>query len=139
MQKIKTFPSKIKGRVKISGSKNASLSIVVAALLNEGKTILKNVPNISDINKLLKIFKRIGIHYSSKRKVVIKGKLEYQELLYQEIKEFRASYYLMGLFLALFKEVKIYAPGGCQIGQRPINFHLSGFIEAGVEGHGTKN
>ena len=133
MQKIKTFPSKIKGRVKISGSKNASLSIVVAALLNEGKTILKNVPNISDINKLLKIFKRIGIHYSSKRKVVIKGKLEYQELLYQEIKEFRASYYLMGLFLALFKEVKIYAPGGCQIGQRPINFHLSGFIEAGVE------
>ena len=55
MQKIKTFPSKVKGRVKISGSKNASLPIVVAALLNEGKTILKNVPNISDINKLLKI------------------------------------------------------------------------------------
>lgn len=133
MQKIKTFPSKVKGRVKISGSKNASLPIVVAALLNKGKTILKNVPNISDINKLLKILKRIGILYSSKRRIVIKGKVEYQELLYQEIKEFRASYYLMGLFLALFKEVKIYAPGGCQIGQRPINFHLSGFIEAGVE------
>lgn len=133
MQKIKTFPSTVKGMVKISGSKNASLPIVVAALLNKGKTILKNVPNISDINKLLKILKRIGILYSSKRRIVIKGKVEYQELLYQEIKEFRASYYLMGLFLALFKEVKIYAPGGCQIGQRPINFHLSGFIEAGVE------
>lgn len=133
MQKIKTFPSKIKGRVKISGSKNASLPIVVASLLNEGKTILNNVPHITDINKLLNILKRIGINYSSKRRLVMKGEVEYQELLYPEIKEFRASYYLMGLFLALFKEVKIYAPGGCQIGQRPINFHLAGFIKAGVE------
>ena len=133
MQKIKTFPSKIKGRVKISGSKNASLPIVVASLLNEGKTILNNVPHITDINKLLNILKRIGINYSSKRRLVMKGEVEYQELLYPEIKEFRASYYLMGLFLALFKEVKIYAPGGCKIGQRPINFHLAGFIKAGVE------
>ena len=73
MQKIKTFPSKIKGRVKISGSKNASLPIVVASLLNEGKTILNNVPHITDINKLLNILKRIGINYSSKSRLVRKG------------------------------------------------------------------
>ena len=133
MRILQTYPSTMKGSVKISGSKNASLPIIVAALLNDGKTILKNIPNISDVRNLIMCLKNIGIKTSFKKNVlVIDGSFNYHELLFDEVKKFRASYYLMGLFLTLFKEVKIYAPGGCQIGARPINFHIEGFKLSGV-------
>ena len=133
MYKIKTFPSKIRGKVKISGSKNASLPIIVAALLNEGQTRLTNIPNIADINNLINVIDNIGpIKKRYKNTLILEGKFNYCELLFDELKKFRASYYFMGLFLTLFQEVKIYAPGGCQIGKRPINYHLEGFKAAGV-------
>ena len=134
MYKMQTFSSKVKGSVRISGSKNATLPIIVAALLNKGRTYLKNIPKITDVDNLLAVIKKIGCRVKFKsHHVLIESDLKYQDLLFEELKKFRASYYFMGLFLALFKEVKIYAPGGCQIGNRPINYHLEGFKLAGVD------
>lgn len=132
MKKIKIEKTKLKGKVKISGSKNSSLAIICASLLTDKKVILKNVPNITDIKDLLKVFSKINIDFKYKNnKLVIYPNFKYQDLLFEEIKKIRASYYLMGVFLALFNKVKIKYPGGCVIGKRPIDFHLEGFKKAG--------
>ena len=132
MKKMIISPSKIKGVVKIGGSKNAALPIIAASLVSSKKTILNNVANITDINNLIKIIDKIGCNTTFKgNKLVINSDVKYHELLFDEIKQFRASYYLMGVYLALFKKVKISYPGGCSLGKRPIDFHLNGFISAG--------
>lgn len=128
------YPSKIKGSVKISGSKNAALPIIAASMVTSLKSTLSNVPNITDINNLEKILNTVGCKVKRKNKTVyINNKTFNCELLFDEVKKFRASYYLMSVFLALFNEVKIYSPGGCSIGKRPINFHLEGFEKAGCK------
>ena len=132
MEKMTIYPSKIKGNVKISGSKNASLPIIAASLVSAKKVKLKNVPYIADIENLLKILSKIGCKNVYKNnKLTINNNLEECDLLFDEVKKFRASYYLMSVYLALFNYVKIYYPGGCSIGSRPIDFHLEGFKTAG--------
>lgn len=134
MKKLITNTSHIRGTVKISGSKNASLPIIVAALLSNKRVILKNVPNISDVMALLSIYAKLKIKYHYKKNyLVIYPQFNYNELVFDEVKSFRASYYLMGLFLGKFKRVKIFTPGGCKIGSRPIDFHLEGFKLAGCK------
>ncbi len=126
------YPSKIKGNVKISGSKNAALPIIAASLVSARNIKLKNVPNIDDINNLLIILSKIGCRNVYKNKTLkIDNEIKKNLLLFDEVKKFRASYYLMSVFIALFGEVEIYYPGGCAIGSRPIDFHLEGFKSAG--------
>ena len=128
------YPSIIKGSVKISGSKNASLPIIAASLVTSKNTILKNVPKIMDIENYLKILKRIDCSYKFKNnKLNIISTPKKVDLLFEEIKSIRASYYLMSVFLILFGKVNISYPGGCSIGSRPIDFHLEGFKAAGCE------
>lgn len=132
MKKIKIENKELKGKVKISGSKNSSLALICASLLSNKKVTLKNVPNISDIKDLLRVFSKMNVDFKYKNnKLVINPNFIYQDLLFEEIKKIRASYYLMGVFLALFNKVKIRYPGGCVIGKRPIDFHLEGFKKAG--------
>ena len=94
VMKMKVLDSKIKGSVKISGSKNSSLPIIAASLVSSVKTTLYNVPNISDINNLLKIINKAGCDTSFKNnKLVINNRLNDCELLFDEVKKIRASYY----------------------------------------------
>lgn len=134
MKKMIFYPSRIKGSVKISGSKNATLPIMAASLVASYSSSLKNVPNISDANNLLKILEKIGCKVKrTKHKVNILSSVNNLVLDFEEIKKIRASYYLMSVYLALFKEVTIVLPGGCNIGSRPIDFHLKGFEAAGCK------
>jgi UDP-N-acetylglucosamine 1-carboxyvinyltransferase len=134
VKKLTTLPSEIKGVVKISGSKNAALPIIAASLVSADEVLLKNVPNISDIKNFLEILNDIGATLKfSNNKLRIGTTINYKELLFENVKEFRASYYLMSVFLILFGKVKIYYPGGCNIGSRPINFHIEGFKKAGCD------
>ncbi len=131
---MKIKPSNIKGSVKVSGSKNASLPIIVGSLLNKNKTVLKNIPNIKDIDELITISTYLGANITKKKsKLVIKPNMINKDILHTSCKSFRASYYLMGLYLALFNHVKIYLPGGCNIGSRPIDYHLAGFEALGAK------
>ncbi len=134
MSAIKINPSKVGGTVKISGSKNSALPIIVGSLLNKKKTVLTNVPDIKDINELVAILEFLGCTIKRKRnKMIILPTLENKFILHESCKTFRASYYLMGLYLAIFNHVKIYLPGGCNIGTRPIDFHLMGFEALGAK------
>ena len=132
INKMTIYPSNIRGKVSISGSKNASLPIIAASLVNSEFSILKNVPNIKDIENLIFILKKIGCNVEQKKDTVkIESVFSQCDLFFDEIKEFRASYYLMSVFLTKFNSVRIYHPGGCAIGNRPIDFHLEGFKLAG--------
>ena len=134
VKKITIYPSKIKGSVRISGSKNASLPIIAATLVTAHNSVLYNVPKITDVTDLISILNKTGsVCIFDKNKLTIKSGCEEGMLLFDEVKKFRASYYLMSVYLALFNRVTIYAPGGCTIGARPINFHLEGFLKAGCE------
>ena len=134
MKKMVIFPSKIEGKVRISGSKNASLPIIAASVVSARESIIKNVPDISDINNMNTILKRVGYTVKKRRRtLLLKGTCEDLKLDFDEVKKFRASYYLMSVFLALFNKVYISLPGGCKIGLRPIDFHLDGFKSAGCD------
>ena len=132
IKKMTIYHSTIRGSVKISGSKNSSLPIIAASLVTCQTSKLLNVPKIQDINNLVNILDKIGCKVEWKKDLLkMQCDYNYHELLFDEIKEFRASYYLMSVFLSKFNEVKIYYPGGCSIGSRPIDFHLEGFRLAG--------
>lgn len=134
MNSIKIKPSKVKGSVKISGSKNSALPIIVGALMNQRKVTLKNIPKIQDIDELISISQSLGSKVKRcKDTLIIKNNLQNKDILYESCKKFRASYYLMGLYLAKFNHVKIYMPGGCNIGKRPIDYHLQGFEALGCK------
>ncbi len=134
MNSIKIRPSTIKGSVKISGSKNSALPIIVGALLNNKKVKLYNIPKIKDIDELISIITFLGGNIKRKKNTLIITKgLQNKDILHESCKTFRASYYLMGLYLALFNHVKIFLPGGCNIGKRPIDFHLMGFEALGAK------
>lgn len=131
---VKIKPSKLKRKIKVNGSKNSALPIIVASLLNKNTITLTNIANIKDINELISICNDLGANIKRKNnKLIIKPNLINKDVLHESTKTFRASYYLMGLYLALFNHVKIYLPGGCNIGKRPIDFHLKGFIQLGCK------
>ena len=130
-----TGKSKIKGTIKIQGSKNSALAIIVASLLCKDIVFLENVPRIKDVFELLAILKKINVKYSFVENTLMidSSTITYEKLLFDEVKQFRASYYFIGVFIALFKKVEIYLPGGCNIGHRPIDQHIKGLSALGVE------
>ena len=118
----------INGTIKVQGSKNAALSIIVAALLVKDVVVLDNVPNIKDVHELLSIIKlaNVKVSFIDNCLIIDSSEIKYTSLLVEQVKNFRASYYLIGAFLTLFKKVEIFLPGGCKIGKRPIDQHIKG-------------
>lgn len=129
--------AKLKGTVITSGSKNAAIPILCASLLAKGKVLLKNVPRISDIDNLIEIIKKLNCQVVFKGHTVLIDNtfLTYKPLLFDECKKIRGSYYLIGVFLTLFAKCEILMPGGCQIGNRPIDLHLKAFSDLGYDYH----
>lgn len=113
----------LSGTIDISGSKNAVLALVPAAILAEGKSIIENVPNISDVNSLVEILEYLGATVERRENVLeIDSSTLVNRPIPQEIStKLRASYYFMAALLAKYKEAEMYFPGGCNIGARPID------------------
>lgn len=128
--------TRLEGEVEISGAKNAAVAIIPATVLIGGKCKLSNVPNISDVTKYIDILEELGaeIEWHSKHSVTIDtSSIKSHEALSQNVSKFRASYYLIGAFLARFKSANVGMPGGCNIGERPIDQHLKGFEALGAD------
>ena len=125
----------IEGEITIQGSKNSALAIICGALLCKGVVVLDNIPRIQDVFELLQILKKINVKFSliDHQLMLDSSDIQNQPLLFEEIKHFRASYYFIGVFLALFQNVEIYLPGGCKIGKRPIDQHLKGFSQLNID------
>jgi UDP-N-acetylglucosamine 1-carboxyvinyltransferase len=126
---------KLNGEVAISGAKNAALPIIVASLLADGETTLRNVPDLQDIRTILRVIEYLGAKYdfdtgSGTLKIRITS-LKNAEVPYELVKTMRASVYVMGPLLARCGEADVSLPGGCAIGERPIDIHLAGFEALG--------
>ena len=126
---------KLEGTVKISGSKNSSLPIIAATILNAGKTTLYNVPNIQDTQMMYKILETLGGKIEKKNgKVKIDtSKIEKFEIPPELMHKMRSSVILAGALLGRYKKAIFSYPGGCDIGSRPIDLHLKSFEKLGIE------
>lgn len=123
------------GEIKISGAKNSVVALIPAAILSDEEVTLYNVPNISDTNALIDIIELLKGKVDYKDEVMKIDTHNIENLVVPEnlSKKLRASYYFMGALLAKFKYAEIYFPGGCNIGSRPIDFHINGFKKLGAE------
>lgn len=126
---------KLSGTIEISGSKNSAVALVPASLLSNGIVKIDNIPNISDIDALIEILKYLGAKVTREGKLMTIDSryIENKEIPEEISKKLRASYYFMGALLGKYKKVEMYFPGGCSIGERPINLHLKGFEELGAK------
>lgn len=136
MKQIKiTGGNTLSGEIKISGSKNSAVALVPAALLSDGIVEIDNVPNISDIDALSEVLEYLGAKVTRKdnRIIIDSSGIENKSIPESLAKKLRASYYFMGAMLGKYKKVEMYFPGGCSIGERPINLHLKGFEALGAK------
>ena len=126
--------NKLRGEIKISGSKNSVVALIPAAILCDEKVVIRNVPKISDVDDLKDIFDFLGIDSSLNDDMFIINNtmLENKMIPNDMSSRLRASYYFMGSLLGKCKEVSLAFPGGCSIGERPINLHLKGFEKLGA-------
>ncbi len=127
--------STLRGEVKISGAKNSALVLLAASLLTDEKIILDNVPLLTDIEKMGNILKSLGVKLQTKdhQLIIDSTNISIKELPYELVNGLRASFFCIGALLARFGEASIPLPGGCNIGKRPINEHISGLKALGAE------
>lgn len=125
----------LKGRVKISGSKNSVLPLMAAALLTEKKLELKNVPVIHDINTMTKLLEGFGVQSSFRLgKLTLSAKsIKDIEAPYDLVRKMRASILVLGPLLARTGKARVSLPGGCAIGARPVNLHIKALEQMGAE------
>jgi len=127
--------SKLKGKVNIGGFKNAAVAIIPATLLCPGKCIIENVPKIEDVNVFMDILTELGAEtkYLDDTSISIDAANVKECYLKNGLsKKMRASYYLLGAGLGRFKDSSSLLPGGCDIGDRPIDQHIKGFEALGA-------
>ena len=137
----KTGP--LQGEVEISGSKNAVLPIMAAALLADGECEIMDVPALRDVDVMCKLLESIGSeikeNYETKTITIKTERIIEDQASYELVKRMRASILTMGPLLAKTGHARVALPGGCPIGARPIDLHLKGFQALGAEieqGHG---
>ncbi len=126
---------KLRGRVEISGSKNAALPAICACLLAEGVSLVKNVPRLRDIDTITALLETLGaeVDHREDRSMSIRiVDLESCEAVYDLVKTMRASVLVLGPLLARKGRARVSLPGGCAIGARPINMHLDGLRAMGA-------
>ena len=125
---------KLEGEVDISGSKNASLPILAATILNAGITKLYNVPNIHDTQKMIEILQFIGCTVKKKENKIIidSSNIKKYEIPEHLMREMRSSVIISGSLIGKHREAMFSYPGGCDIGARPIDLHLKAFEKLGI-------
>ena len=125
----------LKGEVPISGAKNAALPILCAAILVPGTLELDNVPKLQDVGTTLRLLERMGItSVTDGSKVVLDAsRVTHLEAAYDLVKTMRASILVLGPLLARFGEARVSLPGGCAIGQRPVDQHIKGLQALGAQ------
>ena len=136
MQKLEVFgANKLKGQIKISGSKNASLPILAATLLSKKKIYLKNLPRVKDIETMVSLLQSLGskINFNKNNLVIDNLKQNKSFASYSLVKTMRAGILVLGPLLAKFGKAKVSLPGGCAIGTRPVDIHLSALSKLGVK------
>lgn len=133
--------NKLNGEIKVSGAKNSAVALIPASILSKDKCTLYNVPEISDIDYLIKIMKLLncGLKFENDNLEIDTSNVKFSEIPENLSVMMRASYYYMGAMLAKFGRAEISFPGGCTIGARPIDIHIKGFESLGAKVEKIKN
>lgn len=124
------------GSVNISGAKNAALPILMTSLLADGPCYFENVPELRDISTTLALLKELGASASRDENQLLKidaSKISSTTASYELVKTMRASILVLGPLLAKYQEANVSLPGGCAIGARPVDIHLSGLEKMGAK------
>ncbi len=128
-------PTRLEGEVPISGSKNASLAIIPAAILLDEPVLLRNIPDIEDVRTILSIMESLGATVIRETRNDIRidpTTMKSHEVPYFLASRMRASIYTLGPLLVKFGRGVVYMPGGCSFGPRPIDFHIDGLKKMGA-------
>ena len=136
MQKIRIRGGKaLAGTVAVSGSKNATLPVMTAALLADGPSTVSNIPDLKDITTMAEVLRRLGakVEFKDHTLTVDPCGFSRDEAPYELVKTMRASIYSLGACLARLGRAKVSLPGGCAIGARPIDLHLKGVEQLGAK------
>ncbi len=126
----------LKGDIYVGGSKNAAVAILPATLLTEEPCLIENVPNVSDVRIIIKILKNLGAEcrWEDNSTLYVDTKnVNSSKAVDEEVSRMRGSYYLIGALLGRFGQAEVALPGGCTIGNRPIDMHLKGFSSLGAK------
>ena len=125
----------LRGTVEIAGSKNAGLAILSAVVMCEGETILHNVPRVSDTETKIRLLRAFGARVEWRGGALC---IDCTEILKntpdeEVVRSIRTSFFMLGPLLARLGHIEMAAPGGCQIGARPVDFHLKGLATLGAD------
>ncbi len=137
MEKIRIHGNqnlRLKGKVRISGAKNAVLPAIAASLLTKDKIRLKNIPLVEDVHTILTLMKELGANYNIKKNslsIQVK-KIQSEQASYELVQAMRASILVLGPLLARYGKAIVALPGGCAIGSRPIDLHIHGLEKLGA-------
>jgi UDP-N-acetylglucosamine 1-carboxyvinyltransferase len=121
--------NRLKGAVPISGAKNSALPIMAASILAEGETVLHNVPDLADVRQMQVLLARLGVKCERDAQGAVHIRVEDEmntHAEYELVSKMRASVCVMGPLLAKRRRAQVSMPGGCAIGDRPINLHIQG-------------
>lgn len=130
-----TGGERLAGEIVVGGAKNAALPIICAALLAEGESVLKDIPHLRDVYNLKEILESLGaqVTLANNEMRINPDSVNTSEAPYEMVRKLRASYYILGALLPRLGQARCALPGGCQIGNRPIDLHLKGFRAMGAE------
>ena len=127
---------KLDGTVQINGAKNAAVAIIPAAIASAGVCIIDNLPAIRDVHVLVGALRKLGLNcqFTDDHTLKIDSRdISSSAITYNQVKDMRASYYLLGALLGRFKHAEVPLPGGCNFGLRPIDLHMKGFEALGAK------
>ena len=132
---IITGKNKLKGSIKVHGSKNAGLPILVSSLLSNKPLSLKNIPKVEDIDNMMKLLQGFGSKIKREKNLITidNNNIKNISAHYDIVRKMRASILILGPLLSRFGYSKISLPGGCAIGTRPIDIHLKGLSKLGAK------
>jgi UDP-N-acetylglucosamine 1-carboxyvinyltransferase len=128
----------LSGQVKVAGAKNAVLPELCAALLvDSGRTVVRNVPGLADVDTMLKVLEHLGVHverHPGERAVVLDASsLGCDEAPYDLVRKMRASFMVFGPLLSRLGHARVSLPGGCSLGTRPVDLHIKALERMGAE------
>jgi len=126
---------RLKGTIAISGAKNSALPLLASTLLSKNNIILSNVPGVTDVKTLLKLLENLGSRQEQKENIVSIDTTQVKSAFanYDIVRKMRASILTLGPLLSRFGHCEVSLPGGCAIGQRPIDLHLKALEQMGAE------
>jgi len=137
MEKFEIFGGKkLSGEIEVRGSKNATTPILAATLLTKEECIIANIPLIEDVFRMIEILESMGaeVKWLGKRKISVKCEnIDPEKMDMEKVKKLRSSVLLLGSLSSRFSNFKLYHPGGCVIGARPLGTHFDALSKMGVD------